>query len=157
MEVDVGRYVDLERLTPLALARLVAVPSVGANAAQTLFDPSRRPPVAHDRIGDGNRVARGRNVVHANDVDAGAHRKRGRRDGSVDAVAGGSRPVSLPIVDLRDVPSIVGKPSATTRSQRAKHGEVLIGRFSEADAGIEHDAFARDAARRRARAHSASR
>ena len=39
VEVDFRRNVDVERLAPLALGRLVAVASVGAHAAQRLFGP----------------------------------------------------------------------------------------------------------------------
>ena len=54
-------------------------------------------------------------------------------------------PVSRPIVDLRDVPSSVGKPSATRRSERAQQREVVLGRLSEADPRIEDHVLGADA------------
>jgi len=55
------------------------------------------------------------------------------------------RPVSLPMVDLREVPISVGKPSATSRSSARSSARLCSGSFPEPDAGVEHDVLGRDA------------
>ena len=127
--------------------RLGTVTAVGANAAK-LFGPSGRPPIAHDGVGDRD-ASRAPHVVDAHDVDAGwaasavvATVPYTRSDGS--------RPVSFPIVDFRDVPNIVGYPSATNRSSPRNTAIFWSAVFPKPIPGSRMTRPARDAARRRA-------
>jgi hypothetical protein len=73
---------------------------------------------------------------------------------TVAAVAEGAAvdvaPGQRPIVDLREVPSSVGKPSATSRGSAPRNRQIVFGRLAEADARIEDHVLGRNA-----RAHAA--
>ena len=78
-------------------------------------------------------------------------REQSRREARGEALVRPAGPVIAPSVDLRDQPASTGRPSAANPVEAAQQLEIVRHGLAEAEARVDDDALARDAARLRRR------